>query len=68
MKKALKMLQQFFHRTPVPVAPNMDPELVEARSRNVSAAENLHATLAELLDESNRLAFRPVYMVGKEGN
>lgn len=48
------------------------PEATDATSQAVSAAverttrssDNLHATLTELLDESNRLAFRPVYLSG----
>lgn len=70
MKKVWKMLKSVFsrdpNRDPVPPAPMVG--LTVAKARNADAAENLRATLTELLHESDRLNFRSVTLIGpREG-
>lgn len=68
--KVWNMLKSVFardpNRDPSPVPPNVG--LAQAKARNSQAAENLRATLTELLDESDRLNFRSVTIMGpREG-
>lgn len=51
------------NRAPVPTT-SVEASLDAAKVRNSLAAENLRSTLSELLDESDRLNFRPVYLAG----
>lgn len=64
--RILSMLRNLIGRDPNKdfATPRPDPEHAAATARNSLAADNLRATLTELLNESDRLNFRPVYIAG----
>lgn len=69
MKRLISMFIAAFRPDPnkpavCPQPDEVSSDLAQARARNLSASENLRATLGELLDEGQRLAFRPVYLAG----